>query len=410
MQVGGQGQQLISRGFQGQQAPVSGAHQLRYGEQQFGAEQGLIRNSFLDRLENELTPPSRDKIIDFLSAVGKIASIMLAVTPLPTYFGVWNKSRQEQVQRVESISFMYILVNILSCSVWTAYAFKTQNIDLAVISVFPLVISIILSSIYLSVKPESRLIKMFFATLFVSQIFNFDSINVPICGLTGTTASILSNMVPLSFMPEVIRTRDVSGINLPLTCINLFNLAIWVSYAILKGDPFMTVSQSLGLVFNSITLMFFLWAKRKINAKDTPSLMVLMDFLIHFFKLFDVQKNLSDMKHFFWLEENSPEAQEYISQYKKEISELHERYADSEDEVTYEEHMSDMRKINCKLQKLKGKDQKAFSDYYSKRESSARSTDGGSSQPSFPPKASAVKSGRRTQLRNRQSYEYTPHG
>jgi len=99
-----------------------------------------------------------NKFLDFLSTSGKLSVFLLAITPLPTYIGVWGKTKAEQVQRVESISFAYLLLNILCNSVWTSYAFKTQNIDLAIISVFPLVIAIILCTIYLSVKPQSHLI------------------------------------------------------------------------------------------------------------------------------------------------------------------------------------------------------------------------------------------------------------
>jgi len=109
-----------------------------------------------------------NKILDFLSTSGKLSVFLLAITPLPTYIGVWGKSKAEQVQRVESISYAYLLLNILCNSVWTSYAFKTQNIDLAIISVFPLVIAIILSTIYLSVKPQSHLIQQFFGTVLIS--------------------------------------------------------------------------------------------------------------------------------------------------------------------------------------------------------------------------------------------------
>ena len=186
--------------------------------------------------------PKSNKILDFLSAAGKIASILLAITPVPTYLGVWNKPRQEQIQRVESISFHYLLVNILSCVIWTSYAFKTQNIDLAIISVFPLIITIILVAIYLSVKPESKLIKQFFTVILISQIFNFDLLSKSLCGLLGTLMSITTNLVPLTFIPEVIRTRDVSGINMPLTVVNLCNLSLWEAYAMIRQDPFMTTS------------------------------------------------------------------------------------------------------------------------------------------------------------------------
>lgn len=55
-------------------------------------------------------------------------------------------------------------------AVWTSYAFKTKNIDLAIVTVtrkyslfdfkfLALIIGIVITAIYLSVKPESALIK-----------------------------------------------------------------------------------------------------------------------------------------------------------------------------------------------------------------------------------------------------------
>jgi len=37
----------------------------------------------------------KHKIMDFLTTLGKIATILLADTPLPTYLGTWNKPRDE---------------------------------------------------------------------------------------------------------------------------------------------------------------------------------------------------------------------------------------------------------------------------------------------------------------------------
>ena len=67
-------------------------------------------------------------------------------------------------------------------------------------------------------------------------------------------------------MPDVIKTRDVNGINLPLTSVNIVNLAIWETYALLKPDPFMAMSQGLGLIFNSISVFFYFWAIGSLNA------------------------------------------------------------------------------------------------------------------------------------------------
>lgn len=73
-----------------------------------------------------------------------------------------------------------------------------------------------------------------------------------LCGTLGTLSSIACNGIALSFMPEVIRTRDVSAINLPIAMVAAGNAVVWLAYAVLRGDPFFTVSQSLGVIFNSI--------------------------------------------------------------------------------------------------------------------------------------------------------------
>jgi hypothetical protein len=62
------------------------------------------------------------------------------------------------------------------------------------------------------------------------------------CGMLGTMFSIASNAVSLMYMPEVIATRDVSGINLPLTLVNVTNLMIWESIALYIGDPCLMTS------------------------------------------------------------------------------------------------------------------------------------------------------------------------
>lgn len=174
------------------------------------------RTSRLPNIPPIPTLPHRDKILDFLGSIGKVSVVMLAVTPLPTFFGVWNKPKNEQIQRVESISFGYLLLCILCNSIWTSYAFKTQNIDLAIISVIPLLVAIILVMIYLTVKPESALIQQFFGTVLISQIFNFDLLPLSICGLLGAVTSVMTNGISLFALPDIIETRDVSQINYPL--------------------------------------------------------------------------------------------------------------------------------------------------------------------------------------------------
>lgn len=65
---------------------------------------------------------------------------------------------------------------------------------------------------------------------------------MPVCGLLGTLSSISINLIPLIFIPDVIQTRDVSGINYALTVVSVINYFIWAAYALIKMDPFMSIS------------------------------------------------------------------------------------------------------------------------------------------------------------------------
>jgi uncharacterized protein with PQ loop repeat len=132
------------------------------------------------------------------------------------------------------------------------------------------------------------------------------------CGMLGTITSIMSSSVSLMYMPEVIKTRDVSSINLPMSTMNALNYFIWTLVAIWIKDGFMITSQGLGVVFNTILIMFYLWAKKLINPSDTPAVWPVMSMLISFFKHFEVQGHCKNMKEFFWQDESTQEAQTYI--------------------------------------------------------------------------------------------------
>jgi uncharacterized protein with PQ loop repeat len=105
-----------------------------------------------------------------------------------------------------------------------------------------LVIAIILSTVYLSVKPDSSLIKQFFGTVLICQIFNFDLLPMSVCGLLGALSSSSINLVGLLSLPNIIETRDVSSINLPLSICSVSNYMIWALYAFIKMDPYMSIS------------------------------------------------------------------------------------------------------------------------------------------------------------------------
>lgn len=110
---------------------------------------------------------------------------------MPTYLGVWGKQPAEQVKRVESVSFGYLLLATLSYAIWTSYAFQIQNVDLLFVSIVPCMVNGLLSLIYLYVIPDRDLIMKFAGMILICQIFNFDLVSTANTGTLGTLMTIM---------------------------------------------------------------------------------------------------------------------------------------------------------------------------------------------------------------------------
>ena len=151
-------------------------------------------------------------------------------------------------------------------------------------------------------------------------------------------------------MPEIIQTRDTKEINLTLTIVNLVSLSIWILYALLILEPYMLLSNGLGWLCNGIQVMFFYWAKGRLNGVDAPRSYRVMHFLLKFFSLFAVQQQFKEIQRFFWHDESTEFAQAHIKQYKDDIQALEEKYDGRE--KSFDEHISDMRSINRNLETI----------------------------------------------------------
>lgn len=75
-----------------------------------------------------------------LSYFGKFLLVLINLYPMPTYLGALigykGMTYMEQLARIESISWYYLLLNVVAYSIWTSYSFKVQCIELAIANVF----------------------------------------------------------------------------------------------------------------------------------------------------------------------------------------------------------------------------------------------------------------------------------
>ena len=60
-----------------------------------------------------------------------MTSIFLTLAPLPTFM-FFGKSLAEKQQRIQSFSFDFLIISLLSYIFFVAYAFKLDNIDMII--------------------------------------------------------------------------------------------------------------------------------------------------------------------------------------------------------------------------------------------------------------------------------------
>lgn len=204
----------------------------------------------------------------------------------------------------------------------------------------PLFINLILCLIYLCVIPDNYLISKFSAVVLLVQVFNFDLLSAENTGSLGTVVNILLNMIGLTSIPHVIKTREVDSMNMPLIYVNIAVQIIWLIYSVMIQDTCFFVAGIFSLLFIVIQALFFHWATGNISESNTPMMNAVMKQLVAFFSRFTVQQGLRDINSMFWEDESSEHAQFYMRTYQEDIEQLKEKYG--EHDMSYDEHIGEM--------------------------------------------------------------------
>ena len=90
-------------------------------------------------------------LADKLASFGQLTSMILLVAPLPQFVFCHKKSL-EKISAMQSVSYKYLLTNLLTRLVWVAYAAKIKNVDLLVIHAVGVIICFFFMVLYVYVK------------------------------------------------------------------------------------------------------------------------------------------------------------------------------------------------------------------------------------------------------------------
>lgn len=76
-------------------------------------------------------------------------------------------------------------------------------------------------------------------------------------GILGTCVNMFMFSSPLAEFREVLRSRSTKGISPIFTCASFLCAILWFSLGVEMGDPYIVVSNAVGLLMSSMQLWLF---------------------------------------------------------------------------------------------------------------------------------------------------------
>uniref|UniRef100_A0A0E0K0A3 Bidirectional sugar transporter SWEET n=1 Tax=Oryza punctata TaxID=4537 RepID=A0A0E0K0A3_ORYPU len=201
--------------------------------------------------------------------LGNIISLMVFLSPLPTFYRVYRKKSTEGFQ-----STPYV-VTLFSCMLWMYYAFVKSGSELLVtINGVGCVIETVYLAMYLAYAPKSARmltakmllglnIGLFGVIALVTLLLSHGELRVHVLGWICVAVSLSVFAAPLSIIRLVIRTKSVEFMPFSLSFFLVLSAVIWFAYGLLKKDVFVALPNVLGFVFGVAQMALYMAYRSK---------------------------------------------------------------------------------------------------------------------------------------------------
>ncbi|MQL70873.1 hypothetical protein Taro_003210 [Colocasia esculenta] len=201
-----------------------------------------------------------------LSSPRNVISFGLFLSPVsPTFCEIWRK------KAVEDFSPIPYLATLLNCMLWVFYGTPVVHPhSLLVITINS--IGLVLESIYLIIfiryatsAGRCKVFKflavemVFMAALGVGVLLGAHTYGKRslIVGVMCVIFGTCMYAAPLAAMKNVIKTRSVKYMPLPLSLASFLNGVCWTLYALLRFDIFITIPNGLGTLLGFAQLLLY---------------------------------------------------------------------------------------------------------------------------------------------------------
>ncbi|KAI8529250.1 hypothetical protein RHMOL_Rhmol12G0210700 [Rhododendron molle] len=201
--------------------------------------------------------------------LGNIVSFFVFLSPLPTFYKIYQKKSTEGFQSVPYV------VALFSAMLLMYYAFLKDNDGILIITInsFGCLVETIYIVVYLFYAPKKT--KVYTIKLLSLMIVGFGLIFIltqflakgPTClqivGWICLVFSVSVFVAPLCIVKQVIRTQSVEYMPFSLSLTLTLNAVMWFFYGFLIKDFNIAIPNVLGFVFGIIQMVVYGVYKRK---------------------------------------------------------------------------------------------------------------------------------------------------
>ncbi|KAI3959839.1 hypothetical protein MKW98_029876 [Papaver atlanticum] len=213
-----------------------------------------------------------------VGVLGNVISCGLFLSPLPTFYSIYKKGA------VEDYSPNPYVVTVVNCALWIYYgAIHPDSIFVITINAAGLFIEllyIIFYFIYASNKQRKSVgIKSLIGIagiMLVMLPLSFIPMSKSLQGLLIGLACVIVNIgmyaMPCDAIIQVYKTKSLEYMPLTLSVVGLLNGICWLTYALLRFDLFILLSNGIGFVLGLIQVGVFAYYWFKYPQPKNPNL------------------------------------------------------------------------------------------------------------------------------------------
>ncbi|XP_052171127.1 bidirectional sugar transporter SWEET4-like [Diospyros lotus] len=208
---------------------------------------------------------STDAARTAVGILGNVISIMLFMSPVPTFVKIWKKGG------VEQYSAAPYLATLVNCCLWVLYGLPmVQPHSLLVVTIngSGTVIELVYLLLFLRFSDARKrlrvlaimLIELVFVAalaLSVLTLAHTTKLRSTIVGSIAIVGNIMMYASPLSVMRMVIKTKSVEYMPLSLSLASFGNGVCWTIYALIRFDPFIAAPNGLGSLLGLAQLALY---------------------------------------------------------------------------------------------------------------------------------------------------------